>query len=126
VAPERVGLGVGFTPPDPHVWRDAIADERAGAAFEAALARAVAASGEQPIDFGEPELKRVPRGYPPDHPRAEWLRRKGIRLGRHVAVPDQIHTPGFVAWCAERLEPYGDLLRWLAEHAATPSAPGTA
>ncbi len=29
-------------------------------------------------------LKRVPRGFDPDHPRADLLRMKGIHIGRDV------------------------------------------
>jgi uncharacterized protein (TIGR02453 family) len=33
---------------------------------------------------GEDELKRVPPGYPADHPRADWLRWKDIIFGRRL------------------------------------------
>jgi len=115
VAPTHVGTGVGFAPPDVDVWRAAVAGEESGGAFATALAAAEAAGGE-PMDLGEPALKRVPRGYPPDHPLADWLRRKGIRLGHRHAAPAEAHGPEMVAWAADRLTAYAPMLRWLDEH----------
>jgi uncharacterized protein (TIGR02453 family) len=96
-------------------FRAAIDDPRKGAAFERAIEQAKA-SGLDPI---EPELKRAPKGYSPDHPRIEWLRMKHLtvfdrhELGRwlHTAtcdkrVRDQFHaaTP-FVQWINNRVGP---------------------
>jgi uncharacterized protein (TIGR02453 family) len=96
-------------------FRAAVDDRRIGAALERAIARA-AEGGLVPI---EPELKRAPKGYSPDHPRIERLRMKQLtifhrhELGRwlHTATCDKrvreqfdAATP-FVEWINQRIGP---------------------
>ncbi len=58
-------------------------------------------------------LQRVPRGFPPQHPRADLLRHRsliaarGLDAGGPVADVDPVHR------CCEQLRP---LLGWLTEH----------
>src|SRR5262245_48958071 len=59
-------------------FRAAIDDGRRAATFE----RSVATAGAAGMKLVEPELKRAPRGYPPDHPRAERLRLKSLTVFR--------------------------------------------
>lgn len=54
-------------------FRDHVAGDDGGE-FEALVCE-LAANG---VRFDEPALKRVPTGYPSDHPRADLLRRKGL------------------------------------------------
>lgn len=78
ITPEQVELVTGmfsFSKPQLEQYRQAVADESQGKALIAAVAQAEAA-GDYPI--GGKELKRVPRGYDSDHPRAEWLKYKGL------------------------------------------------
>lgn len=61
-------------------------------------------------------LKRAPRGWPPDHPRAGLLRLKGLTAGREFGEPPWLATPEaaeriVAAW--ERLAPLTD---WLDRH----------
>ncbi len=65
--------------------RDAIADAKSGALLEGILA-ALGRSGTK-IEPGLAEpLKRVPRGYDPQHRRAEMLKWKGLMATRRVGV----------------------------------------
>ena len=96
-------------------FRAAVDDGRRGAALERAIDRASAAG----LDVPEPELKRAPKGYAPDHPRIERLRMKRLtlfhrhRLGRwlHTAKCDErIRTQfeaakPFVTWINQRVGP---------------------
>lgn len=95
--------------------RSAIADPVSGDAFEAAIGQVRSGGGSMFGGRWEP-LRRVPRGYPNDHPRAEWLRWKGIEVN---------HRPGRPVWLAQRhasnkidqLIACGDALHvWLAHH----------
>jgi len=99
-------------------YRGAVAAGHAGEA----LAKIVAALREQDIGVqGHDSLKKVPRGYPADHPRAELLRQKGLYAWKQWPVEPWLGTPaartkvtGFLA----SVEPLGD---WLAEYVG-PSA----
>jgi uncharacterized protein (TIGR02453 family) len=59
--------------------RDAIAERPA--AFAKTVAAPAVARRFGGLD-GDAMLKKTPRGYPPDHPAAEWLRYKSFTLGR--------------------------------------------
>ena len=63
-------------------YRVAVADARTGPK----LATAVAALRKQRYSVDSRDsLTRAPRGYPPDHPRIELLRNKGMHAGRSSA-----------------------------------------
>ncbi len=66
--------------------------------------------------LSEPSRKRVPRGYDPDHPRADYLRYDGMHLSATAATPASITSARFAGWVADRLAKYADLHRWLVEH----------
>ncbi len=77
-----VGGGL-WMPPKPALdrIRDRLVDDIAG--FEAILSdrrfkRRFGALSDEAM------LTRVPRGYPPDHPAAQWLRYKSFTAGRHL------------------------------------------
>jgi uncharacterized protein (TIGR02453 family) len=93
-------------------FRAAIDDGRRAEGFE----RAVEAAGEVGLAVPDPELKRAPRGYPPDHPRIDRLRLRELTVFRRHALEPWLHEPA----CAERvlteLEGARPLVAWLAEH----------
>lgn len=65
------------------------------------------------IRLGEPHLKRVPSGYPQDHPRAELLRYKGFSAWIDHADPMIVTGADLVDVCMgdfERLKPVYDWL----------------
>ncbi len=76
-------------------FRAAVDDGRKGAALERAIDRASAAG----LDVIEPELKRAPKGYTPDHPRIERLRMKQLTLFHRHQLGRWLHT----AKCDERV-----------------------
>jgi uncharacterized protein (TIGR02453 family) len=86
------------------------------------LAKIVATLGEQDISVqGHELLKKVPRGYPADHPRAELLRQKGLYAWKQWPVEPWLGTAttrtklvGFFT----AVEPLSD---WLSRHVG-PSA----
>ncbi len=64
--------------------------------------------------IGEPELARVPAGYPKDHPNADLLRRKGLSAWIDIAPPDTATRGDFMEECLgvfTRLKP---LVDWLS------------
>src|SRR5256885_17056044 len=68
-------------------FRDAVA-----ATAGSKLARIVAALLEDGYQVGEPHFKRVPAGYPADHPRADLLRRNGLMASRNWTPGPWLHS----------------------------------
>jgi uncharacterized protein (TIGR02453 family) len=56
------------------------------------LARIVAALHKDGFEVSEPSFKRVPAGYPADHPRGELLRCKGLMASRSWKPGPWLHT----------------------------------
>lgn len=76
--PDRLTLGAGvfaFDKPALESFRRRI-DGKDGSR----LAELLSSLQREGVRIGEPELKRVPAGYPQDHQRADLLRRKGLAL----------------------------------------------
>jgi uncharacterized protein (TIGR02453 family) len=64
-------------------------------------------------DDGE-SLKRVPPGYPPDHPAADLLRKRNVTFGRRLS-DDEAQSPDLPVRLADAFAAGTPLLRWLAE-----------
>jgi uncharacterized protein (DUF2461 family) len=109
------GLRIGAS------WRHADADQiarfRAAAAADESgrtlqdLVSSLAADGHK---INGDLMKRTPRGYPADHPRADLLRHRSLTAGRELDS-GAVRDVGPVYRACERLRP---LLGWLAEHTA--------
>jgi len=81
-----------FDPGRLAAFRRAVLDDSAGSALSAAAAHlappggtpagglAADSASAAPYPLGGRQLKRVPRGYDADHPRAEWLKYKGLHV----------------------------------------------
>jgi uncharacterized protein (TIGR02453 family) len=93
-------------------FRAAIDDARRAEGFECALATAQAAG----LEMAEPELKRSPRGYPPDHPRIDRLRLKELAAYRRHALEPWLHEPACDKRVRTQLEAARPLVAWLSEH----------
>jgi uncharacterized protein (DUF2461 family) len=87
--------------------RKAIADDPDG--FDR-MARSI------PRRFGglhdETALKRMPRGYPEDHPAAKWLRFQSFTCGRTL-TDAQVTSGSLVSFIAREYESLLPLVRWL-------------
>jgi len=92
-------------------FRAAIDDERRGRGFVRGLATA-RRGGLAPA---EPELKRVPRGYPADHPRVDHLRRKQLTVSRRHPLESWLHEPACDERVQSELRAARPLVKWLAE-----------
>jgi uncharacterized protein (TIGR02453 family) len=72
-------------------YRAAVADNRKGPKFAAAVDQL--RKQKYNVDARE-SLKRVPRGFDANHPRADLLKHKGIHVGREFGAPRWLHTSG--------------------------------
>ena len=103
-----VGSGV-WMPPRPQLnkLRDAIADDPRG--FDRMVK-------SLPKRFGglseEQVLKRMPRGFPEDHPAAKWLRHQSFTTGRSF-TDAQVTSSRLTALVAQEFEAMLPLVRWL-------------
>ncbi len=108
-----VGGGAYQLPPAAlPVYRRAVADEVVGPELarvvEVLAAAGYAIEGEQ--------LKRVPNGFPADHPRAELLRRKGLYASKHFPPADWFHTDAVFDEVARALGDVEPLVAWFRRH----------
>jgi len=115
IHPEGIGFGGGaaFDPRGLERWRAAVADDRTGAALEAALAPLRTLPDAEIAGEG---LKRVPAPYPADHPRGDLLRYKMVQARWQEPVPAEFQDARFVEWCLERLLRFEALHHWLLKH----------
>ncbi len=95
----------------------AVDDDGSGTALEAAVRNAEAAE----LEIGGESLKTVARGYPKDHPRARFLRHKGLTAARtwrfEVGAPPRwMSTDGAVKVFFEAWAEASDINRWLSAH----------
>ena len=95
-------------------YRAAVDSSASGAALETIVAGLNSAGF---IIEGQ-SLKRVPQGFPKDHPRAELLRHKTLSASKHLGTPPWLETAQaeqeiMSAW--EQLRP---LVDWVVRYAA--------
>ena len=109
-----VGSGYYHLMPDQlERYRVAVADARSGPK----LADAVAALRKQRYGVDSREsLKSAPRGYPPDHPRIELLRHKGMHAGKEFGAPRWLHASGALERIVKTWRDAGAMNRWLDKH----------
>jgi len=80
------------------------------------LERIVADLERTGYEIGGEALKRAPRGYPADHPRARLLRHKGITVARSFASARWMGTAKAKERVAEVWRAGGPLNKWLHSH----------
>lgn len=92
-------------------YRAAVADEDQGGA----LASLLADLAQHGCRLDEPALKRVPAPYPPDHPRGDLLRRKGLTVWREMGDPAHIEGPGLLDEAVRAYREMAPLNAWIEE-----------
>ena len=92
--------------------RQALDAERSASELTQAVARARKAG----LALNEPDLVRLPRGYAPDHPRAELLRRRRLTVARRHEIGPWLHRPQAGGRIRRELEAAAPLVRWLRTH----------
>ena len=115
---DGLGIKAGWWPADPEQvasFRPAVAADDSGRSLED-LVSSLTANGHE---IGGDVMKRVPRGYPADHPRAGMLRHRSLTAACELES-DAVRDVEPVYRACERLRP---LLGWLAEHLVV-AAPG--
>jgi uncharacterized protein (TIGR02453 family) len=113
LTPEKVELVAGsfsFPPPALAAFRDAVLDDELGTQLEQAAAQ-VRTAGDYPIS-GDC-YKRVPAGLPAEHPRAEWLKYRGLHIFAPEISLEVAQTPALVDTALAHFLAMAPLQRWL-------------
>lgn len=93
-------------------WRKAVAG-KPGAALAALIAKLRRAGY---VVGGHDDYKKVPAGFPPDHPRADLLRMRGL-TGSLPAIPKGLLLrPGLADWLVGHGKSLAPLVAWLHRH----------
>ncbi len=124
LTPERVELvaGVfGFEPPDLVAYRTAVLDDYLGPQLGRAV-EAVQNAGDYTI-CGE-GYKRVPSGLPGDHPRAAWLKYKGLHIFSPAISLEVAQTPILVEEALAHFVAMAPVEQWLVRALAQKSGGG--
>lgn len=100
-------------------YRAAVADDASGPAL-AAIVETLRGEG---YDIAGDVMKRVPRGYPPDHPRAALLRHRSLLAIRPLGCDEWLHTPAAVDYVLAAFEELRPFLSWLADHTSLDAVP---
>ena len=106
LAPDEVFMGAGMWHPDPdalHAVREAIVKDPRG------WKRAQ----RSPITHGDESLRRAPRGFDPDHPLVEDLKRTSFTTGRRF-TEKQACSPSFPNLFVSACRQEAPLMKFLA------------
>jgi uncharacterized protein (TIGR02453 family) len=108
------GSGMYVMAPDQvERYRAAVATDSSGGELE----QIIAVLRKQDIDVhGRDSLKTTPRGYPPDHPRTELLRHKGLVAWKEWPVEPWLATSAAKNEVAEFLVATRPLGQWLTHN----------
>ena len=109
----RFMIGAGtyyFTGEQLERFRQAVADNRRGAALEKAI-KQVKTTGN--YDVAGEHYKRMPKGYDPGHPRATLLRHNTLYAFEETPLPEELYSAEFVDYCFSRCRDVLPIHQWL-------------
>jgi uncharacterized protein (TIGR02453 family) len=115
-------LGAGMWHPETDQlerFRAAIDDGRKGTAFDAAVDRAESAG----LSLVDPDLKRAPKGYSPEHPRIERLKLKRLAVFHRHPLRRWLHTRACDQRIRTELEAARPFVTWLNDHVGPTTRP---
>ncbi len=105
----------GFYRMDPAVlarYRAAVADNARGKELAKILAKLDKAGFSTDV-MRDDALKKVPKGFDPDHPRGDLLKRKSLGV-RYPALPKgRLASPELVPWLLDHAKKAAPLVEWL-------------
>ena len=93
-------------------YRQAVDDAKKGAALVRAIDK-VTAAGDYEIHGLH--YKRVPRGYPKDHPNGELLRHNGLTAAIHEPIPEDFTSASLVDYCFRHFHAMLPIQQWLKD-----------
>jgi uncharacterized protein (TIGR02453 family) len=107
-----VGTGVHHFDRDQLVrYREAVIDQERGKA----LARVLKKIGEEGFQVGREHYKRVPRGFDPDHERADLLRYDALYALLELPIPGEFFSSAFAGYSFGHYRRLSPLTEWLVK-----------
>lgn len=115
--------GVWFYPQPGQLdrFRWAVAADASGDDLETILARLA----EHGYELSGDRMKRMPRGFPPDHPRADLLRHRSLHADRWLGGDAWLHTSEPVERVLAAFGELGPMVRWCVLHLAVEASRGS-
>lgn len=114
IARDRLWIGGGFyrfQGPMLQRYREAVAS-KAGES----LAKSLASLERAGYRVGNEHYKRVPRGFDPEHKRAQLLRFDGLHVIGEEEIPEAFTSAKFAPWCVGHYKKVTPVVKWLAEN----------
>lgn len=115
LTPDGWGWSIGcyrFSEAGLNGWRESLLDPKKAQVFR----RLVKDFEKNGGIFSEPELKRAPAGFAPDHPMIEWLRHKGFYTwNEETPHPNELFGPEAAEFIYERFTAGLKLHDWLVK-----------
>ena len=93
-------------------WRKLAAAEKTGKPLMQLVARTRKAGYRV---GGYDDYKKVPRGFAPDHPRAELLRMRGLTVGFPSMPKGMLHQAKLAGWLVQHAKQSAPIVKWLGE-----------
>jgi uncharacterized protein (TIGR02453 family) len=108
---EYMGAGTYFFDPAQLArWRKLVAADKTGAEIAKLISKLRKAGYTV---GGHDDYMRVPKGFAPDHPRADLLRMRGLGAAFPPVPRGMLHTPKLAAWIGEHARAVAPLVTWL-------------
>lgn len=107
-----VGIATGMGFADLNQWRELV-DSEGGAQLDKAINALVKKTG---ADVVGQDLKKVPKPYSEDHPRADLLRHKGLQIRWIPKSKPPIGSAKLVDWCGKELAKTAEVHNWMVSH----------
>ena len=65
---------------------------------------------------GHEDYKKVPKGFAPDHPRAEFLKMRGLTAGPPAIPKGLLHKRGLADWLVDAAKTAAPMVSWLVRN----------
>jgi uncharacterized protein (TIGR02453 family) len=101
-----------FPPPLLARYRESVADAKRGPALARTIAKVQKNKG---IQIGGEHYKRVPRGFPQDHPRADLLRYQALYAFSETALPKELTSAKVLDYAEQRWAKMVPVHAWLVD-----------
>jgi uncharacterized protein (TIGR02453 family) len=110
---EWVGAGTYYFEDDKlGKWRRLVAADRTGKEIAGIVARLRKAGYEV---GGHEDYKKVPKPYPADHPRAEFLQMKGLTAAFPQMPKGMLHRAELATWIVDHAKRVAPMVKWLSK-----------
>jgi uncharacterized protein (TIGR02453 family) len=113
--PKGLMLAAGtymFTKPDLEAFRKAAVHKTRGPA----LGKAIKKVTKKGYEIGGSHYKRVPRGFDPEHPNADYLRHNGLYAYTEGKIPEELHTKDILGFCLSAFREMYPVQEWIVDN----------